>query len=338
MIVVTGAAGFIGANLLLGLNGRGAADILAVDDLQDGTKFRNLADADIADYMDKDELLGRLERGELPKIEAIFHQGACSATTEWNGRFMMDVNYRYTRSLLHWCQARRVPFLYASSASVYGMGTQGFREERACEKPLNVYAYSKFLLDQYVRRLGYDAPAPPKKSGAARKGKAAPKRSVRPARSQVVGLRYFNVYGPREQHKGGMASTAFHFDRQLAETGECRLFEGSDGYGPGEQRRDFIHVDDAVAMNLWFWEHPAKSGIYNCGTGRAQPFNDIARAAIAWHGKGRIKYVPFPENLVGRYQSYTEADHAKLRAAGYDREFLTVEQGVKKYLDWLHRK
>lgn len=332
MIVVTGAAGFIGANLLLGLNGKGASDILAVDDLQDGTKFRNLADAQIADYMDKDEFLGRVERGELPKIEAIFHQGACSATTEWNGRFMMDVNYRYTKTLLHWCQGKRVPFLYASSASVYGMGQQGFREDRACEKPLNMYAYSKFLMDQYVRRLGYDTPAP-KKS----RGKATARRGARPARPQVVGLRYFNVYGPREQHKGGMASTAFHFNNQIEKDGECRLFAGSDGYGPGEQRRDFIHVDDAVAMNLWFWQHPGKSGIFNCGTGRAQPFNDIAHAVIAWHGKGKVKYVPFPENLVGRYQSYTEADHAKLRVAGYDRPFLTVEQGVKQYLDWLHQ-
>ena len=332
MIVVTGAAGFIGANLVMGLNGKGATDIIAVDDLQDGTKFRNLAEAEIADYLDKDEFLGRVERGELPKIEAIFHQGACSATTEWNGRFMMDVNYRYTKTLLHWCQAKRVPFFYASSASVYGMGKQGFREDRACEKPLNMYAYSKFLMDQYVRRLGYDAPAPKKT-----RGKAVARRSVKPSRPQVVGLRYFNVYGPREQHKGGMASTAFHFNNQIEKEGECRLFEGSDGYGPGEQRRDFIHVDDAVAMNLWFWEHPGKSGIFNCGTGRAQPFNDIAKAVIAWHGKGKLKYVPFPENLVGRYQSYTEADHAKLRAVGYDRPFLTVEQGVKKYLDWLHQ-
>jgi ADP-L-glycero-D-manno-heptose 6-epimerase len=334
LIVVTGAAGFIGSNLVLGLNARGVSNILAVDDLTDGTKFKNLAEADIADYMDKDEFLSRVEDGSLGKVEAVFHQGACSATTEWNGRFVMDVNYRYTKTLLHWCERQRAPLLYASSASVYGMGAQGFREDRAYEKPLNMYAYSKFLMDQYVRRLGYDAPAPKKARGKA----AAKKRSVKPQRTQVVGLRYFNVYGPREQHKGGMASTAFHFNHQVEQEGECRLFEGSDGYGPGEQRRDFIHVDDAVAMNLWFWERPGKSGIYNCGTGRAQPFNDIARAVIAWHGKGRLKYIPFPDNLKGRYQSYTEADHAKLQAAGYDRGFLTVEQGVRQYLDWLHRE
>ena len=310
MIVVTGAAGFIGSNLVIGLNARGRTDILAVDEMTDGTKFRNLADGEIADYLDKDEFLARVERGDLPKIDAVFHQGACSATTEWNGKFVMDVNYRYSKVLLHYCQQHRIPYFYASSASVYGMGTQGFREERACEKPLNMYAYSKFQFDQYVRRQALT--------------------------SQVVGLRYFNVYGPREQHKGGMASTAFHFNNQIAKDGACRLFAGSDGYPDGGQRRDFIHVDDVVAMNLWFWDHPQKSGIYNCGTGRAQPFNDIANAVIAWHGKGSIEYVPFPDNLRGRYQSFTEASHAQLQAIGYDRPFLTVEQGVKRYLDWLN--
>jgi ADP-L-glycero-D-manno-heptose 6-epimerase len=314
LIVVTGAAGFIGSNLVLALNARGRSDILAVDDLTDGTKFRNLAEAEIADYLDKDEFLARVETGTLPKIDAVFHQGACSATTEWNGKFVMDVNFAYSKALLHFTQHLRAPYFYASSASVYGMGTQGFREERGCEKPMNMYAYSKFVFDQYVRRLW--------KEGA--------------LKSQVVGLRYFNVYGPREQHKGGMASTAFHFNNQIAATGECKLFEGSDGYPDGGQRRDFIHVDDCVAMNLWFWDHAGKSGIFNCGTGRAQPFNDIAQAVIGWHGRGAVKYVPFPENLVGRYQSFTEADHTKLRAAGYDLPFLTVEQGVSKYLDWLN--
>jgi ADP-L-glycero-D-manno-heptose 6-epimerase len=314
VIVVTGAAGFIGSNLVLGLNAAGAGDILAVDDLQDGTKFRNLAQADIADYLDRDEFLRLVESGGLGKIDAILHQGACSTTTEWNGRLMMDVNYRYSRVLLEYCQDRGIPFIYASSAAVYGMGAAGFREERGCEDPLNVYAYSKFQFDQYVRRRW-------RQHGGG---------------AQVVGLRYFNVYGPREQHKGGMASTAFNFNRQIQAEGVCRLFEGSDGYGPGEQRRDFVHVDDAVAMNLWFLQHPHRSGIFNCGTGCAQPFNDVANAVIGWHGKGRVEYIPFPPNLVGRYQSFTQADLAALRAAGYDRPFLSVEQGVKRYLDWMN--
>ncbi len=310
VVVVTGAAGFVGASLVHALNERGIVDVLAVDDLTDGTKCRNLADLEIADYMDKDEFLARVIEDQLPKVAAIFHQGACSTTTEWNGKFMMDVNYRYSKTLLQWTQQKAIPYIYASSASVYGMGGHGFKEERGCEKPLNMYAYSKFLFDQYVRRqqLG----------------------------SQVVGLRYFNVYGPREQHKGGMASTAFHFNNQLKQDGECRLFEGSDGYGPGEQRRDFIHVDDICAINLWFWDHARVSGIFNAGTGRAQAFNDVANAAIKWHGQGRIRYIPFPENLKGRYQSFTEANLARLRRAGFDHEFLTVEQGVKRYLDWLN--
>ncbi|HVT36075.1 MAG TPA: ADP-glyceromanno-heptose 6-epimerase [Nevskiaceae bacterium] len=321
MIIVTGAAGFIGSNLVMALNARGERDIIAVDDLTDGTKFSNLAQAEIADYLDKDELLSRVESGRLPKVSAVFHQGACSTTTEWNGKFMMDVNYRYSQALLAYCAAKKIPYIYASSASVYGMGHDGFREDRACENPLNMYAYSKFLFDQYVRR------------NVLAKKRA---KTVRGDATQVVGLRYFNVYGPREAHKGGMASTAFHFNNQLKADGECRLFTGSDGYADGEQRRDFVHVDDVVSMNLWFHDHPAKSGIYNAGTGRAQPFNDVARAVIAWHGKGRIKYVPFPEKLVGRYQSYTQADLTALRQAGYERKFMTVEQGVKKYLDWLN--
>ena len=317
MIVVTGAAGFIGSNLVHALNARGETHILAVDDLTDGTKFRNLADAEIADYMDKDAFLAQVQYGKLPKIEAVFHQGACSATTEWNGKFVMDVNYRYSQALLHWCGQKKIPFIYASSASVYGMGKDGFREDRACEKPLNMYAYSKFLFDQYVRRnvLGK------------KRAKGAP---------QVIGLRYFNVYGPREAHKAGMASTAFHFNNQVKADGVCKLFVGSDGFGDGGQRRDFVHVDDVVNINLWFWDHPGKSGIFNAGTGRAQEFNDVANSVVKWHGKGKVKYIPFPEQLVGRYQSFTEADLSNLRKAGYDAKFMTVEQGVKKYLDWLN--
>ncbi|MDX5362650.1 MAG: ADP-glyceromanno-heptose 6-epimerase [Pseudazoarcus pumilus] len=314
MIIVTGGAGFIGSNIVQGLNARGIDDILVVDDLSDGRKCLNLNDADIADYMDKDEFIARVRGGQdFGKVEAIFHEGACSSTTEWDGRFVMNVNYDYTKSLLDWCAPTRVPLIYASSASVYGMGPT-FREAREFEQPLNMYAYSKFQFDCHLRRVQHKL------------------------EGQVVGLRYFNVYGPREQHKGSMASVAYHFYNQLRESGGVRLFEGSDGYGPGEQRRDFIHVDDIVAVNLWFLDNPGVSGIFNLGTGRAQSFNDVAHAALKWHGAGEIDYIPFPEHLKGRYQSFTEADMGALRAAGCQHRFTPVEEGVPRYLDWLKGK
>lgn len=314
MIIVTGAAGFIGSNLIEALNRRGSRDVIAVDNLADGTKFRNLADLDIADYLDMDDFLRLVEANhDFGKVRAVLHQGACSTTTEWDGRFMLRVNFEYTKKLFHYCQARHIPFIYASSASVYGAGPN-YAEDPRQEKPLNVYGYSKFLFDQYLRaRLPH-------------------------LKSQAVGLRYFNVYGPREQHKGNMASVAFHFDHQLRDNGECRLFEGAGGYADGEQRRDFIYVGDAVDVNLWFMDHPNRSGIFNCGTGRSQSFNDVAKAVITWHGKGRIHYIPFPDSLKGSYQSFTEADLTQLRASGCDVQFRTVEQGVRAYLDALHAK
>ena len=314
MIIVTGGAGFIGSNLVQGLNARGITDILVVDDLTDGRKCLNLSDAHIRDYLDKDDFLARIQSGkDFGPITAIFHQGACSATTEWDGRFVMNVNYQYSKTLLHWCLERQVPFYYASSASVYGEGPV-FKEAREHEHPLNAYAFSKFQFDVYLRGLPAKIASP------------------------VVGLRYFNVYGPREQHKGGMASVAFHLNNQLRDGDSVRLFEGCDGYGPGEQRRDFIHVDDVVAVNLWLLDNPQVSGIYNCGTGRAQSFNDVANAVLEFHGRGRLDYIPFPDHLKGRYQSFTEADIGALRAAGYDAPFLTVEQGVARYMEWLAKR
>ena len=314
MIIVTGGAGFIGSNIVKELNQRGRTDILVVDDLSDGTKFKNLADCEIMDYIDKDEFLAKISTDShaFRHVQAILHQGACSSTTEWDGRMMMRNNYEYSKTLLHFCLPRSIPFVYASSASVYGAG-HIFREERAHEAPLNVYGYSKFLFDQYARRL------------------------LAEHKCQIVGLRYFNVYGPREQHKGSMASVAFHFNNQIAAGQNVKLFEGCDGYGNGEQRRDFIYVGDVVNVNLWFLDHPNKSGIFNLGTGRSQSFNDTARAVTAWHGKGEIQYIPFPDHLKGRYQSFTQADISALRAAGYTAEFATVEQGVKRYLDVLQR-
>ncbi len=310
MIIVTGGAGFIGSNIVHGLNAQGMTDILVVDDLGDGRKCLNLADARFRDYLDKDDFLARLQREhDFGPIEAVLHQGACSTTTEWDGRAMMANNYEYSKTLLHYCLGRGIRLLYASSASVYGRGPH-FTEGREYERPLNVYAFSKFQFDQYVRALG-------------------------PLPVQVVGLRYFNVYGPREQHKGSMASVVFHFHRQWLESGKLRLFEGSDGFAAGEQRRDFIHVDDVVAVNLWLLQHPEVRGIFNVGTGQAQSFNEVARAVIAFHGHGEIEYIPFPAHLRGAYQSFTQADMRALRAAGYEAPFMRVEEGVPRYLAWL---
>jgi len=299
MIIVTGGAGFIGSNLVRELNARGHDDVVVVDDLSDGRKFVNLVDCRIADYLDKSELLERLRGGSFPKVQAIFHQGACAVTTEWNGRYMMETNYRYSVELFEHCVAKRVPLVYASSAAVYGASTAFTENDAAALKPLNVYGYSKLLFDAYVRRR-----------------QAEPGGRRRAARVPVVGLRYLNVYGPGEAHKGSMASVAFHFDGQVRADGEVRLFEGTDGYADGGQLRDFVHVDDICALNLWFREHARVSGIFNAGTGRAQSFNDVANAVLAWHGRGRIRYIPFPEHLAGSYQSYTQADLGHLRAAG----------------------
>jgi ADP-L-glycero-D-manno-heptose 6-epimerase len=325
-IVVTGAAGFIGSNLVKGLNARGESDVIAVDNLTRADKFANLVDCEIADYVDKDEFLARLGDGDFDdEIAAVFHQGACSDTMETDGRYMMHNNYRYSVTLLDWCQNNDVPFLYASSAAVYGDGTV-FREERECERPLNVYAYSKSLFDQHVRRI-------------------LPDRT-----SQIAGFRYFNVYGPREQHKGRMASVVWQFRNQYAADKRVRLFEASGGYGAGEQRRDFVFVDDVVQINLDFLDHPERNGIFNVGSGKATTFNAVAAATInacrraagepsrslaELVAEGAIAYVPFPPALAGKYQNFTEADLARLRAAGYRAPMHAVDDGVARYIERL---
>ncbi|MEE8321567.1 MAG: ADP-glyceromanno-heptose 6-epimerase [Gammaproteobacteria bacterium] len=313
MIIVTGGAGFIGSNLVKSLNDIGREDILVVDDLSDGTKFRNIVDCSLQDYMDKDEFRRLIETENFVTgdIDIIFHQGACSTTTEWDGRYMMDNNFTYSKILLHFALKHGIPFIYASSAAVYG-GGKVFREERQFEAPVNVYGYSKFLFDEYVRKI------------------------ITRAESQVVGLRYFNVYGPREQHKSSMASIAYHLNRQVQAGGKLRLFEGSGGYVHGEQRRDFIFVEDVVATNLWMQVHPGISGIFNVGTGVSRSFNDVARSIIDCHGNGEIEYIPFPDQLQGSYQNFTEADISALRQAGYKADFTSVEEGIRTYLNWLN--
>ncbi|MFK8019091.1 MAG: ADP-glyceromanno-heptose 6-epimerase [Pseudomonadales bacterium] len=312
MLVVTGGAGFIGSNLVKALNTQGRTDIIVVDDLSDGHKFVNLADCQIADYIDFADFLSGIEKGDFSSVAAIFHQGACSATTEWDGRYMMKNNFEYSKSLLHHCLKHAIQFIYASSAAVYG-GNQTFVEQPDNEKPLNVYGYSKLLFDQYVRRV-VDLQKP---------------------YCQVAGLRYFNVYGPREQHKGSMASVAYHLHGQLKKGDTVKLFEGSGGYGAGEQRRDFVYVEDVVAVNLWLLANADVCGIFNVGSGRSQTFNDVANAVLAFNGRGEINFIPFPPGLKDAYQSFTEANIDQLRAAGYSEPFKTVEQGVADYLAWL---
>ncbi len=326
-IIVTGAAGFIGSNLVKALNLRGERDIIAVDDLTDGDKFRNLADCDIAHYFDKRDFVQRFADRQLGDVRAVLHQGACSSTVEHDGRLMMDNNYRYSCDLLQACQDQSVPLVYASSAAVYGSGTD-FREVRECERALNVYGWSKSLFDQRVRQL------------------------LPRARSQIVGLRYFNVYGPREQHKGRMASMVWHCVNQYRERGFVELFGEYGNYPAGGHLRDFVSVQDVVKVNLHWLDHPHTGGIFNVGTGRARSFNDLALATInslrAAENRppltletalleGVLRYCEFPDSLKGKYQVYTCADLTQLREAGYREPMLTLEEGVQRYIGTINR-
>ncbi|HDY7978122.1 TPA: ADP-glyceromanno-heptose 6-epimerase [Vibrio vulnificus] len=308
MIIVTGGAGMIGSNIVKALNEIGINDILVVDNLKNGRKFKNLVDLNITDYMDRDDFLTQIMAGDnFGPIEAVFHEGACSATTEWDGKYMMLNNYEYSKELLHYCLEREIPFLYASSAATYGETTV-FKEKREYEGALNVYGYSKQQFDNYVRRLWQDA----EEHGE--------------TLSQITGFRYFNVYGPREQHKGSMASVAFHLNNQILAGENPKLFAGSEQF-----KRDFIYVGDVCKVNLWFMQNGV-SGIFNCGTGNAESFEEVAKAVIKHHGKGEIETIPFPEHLKGAYQEFTQADLTKLRAAGCDVEFKTVAEGVAEYM------
>ncbi|PJC85233.1 ADP-glyceromanno-heptose 6-epimerase [Vibrio sp. HA2012] len=308
MIIVTGGAGMIGSNIVKALNEAGYNDILVVDHLKNGKKFKNLVDLDITDYMDRDDFLTQVMAGDdFGPIDAVFHEGACSATTEWDGKYMMLNNYEYSKELLHYCLEREIPFLYASSAATYG-DTDTFVEEKEYEGALNVYGYSKQQFDNYVRRLWADAEEHGERL------------------SQITGFRYFNVYGPREDHKGSMASVAFHLNNQMNAGENPKLFAGSEHF-----RRDFVYVGDVCKVNLWFMQNGV-SGIFNCGTGSAESFQEVAKAVIKHHGEGEIETIPFPEHLKGAYQEYTQADLTKLRAVGCDVTFKTVAEGVADYM------
>ena len=314
MYIVTGGAGFIGSNIVLELNARGEHDILVVDNLTDGKRFNNLSGCQISDYLDKTRFIEKIENQgiNVKSIKAIFHQGACSATTEWDGRYMMENNYEYSKTLLSFCQQHKIPFIYASSAAVYG-GIKDFSEDAVPIWPLNVYGYSKYLFDQYVNRIASKLTA------------------------QVVGLRYFNVYGPRESHKARMASMVFHLHQQIKNHGVARLFGASDNCDPGEQARDFVAVGDVSRVNLWFLDNPEHSGVFNVGTGTNRSFNKLAQVIIDDHQTGRIEYINFPDDLKNSYQEYTQADLTKLRQAGCDIKFKTLEESIPTYLDWLRK-
>lgn len=308
MIIVTGGAGFVGSNIVAGLNGLGRSDILIVDNLTNARKHLNLNRLDFADYLDKEDFINSLQKFSATDIDVIFHQGACSDTTQSDGRYMMKNNYEYSKQLFNFASENKIRFIYASSASVYGNGLNGFKEELACEYPINVYAYSKFLFDQYVRK------------------------HITQCQHQVVGLRYFNVYGEQEDHKGRMASVANHFFNQRKTNGVIKLFEGSDHFV-----RDFVYVKDVVDVNLFFYANPQLKGIYNCGSGQAESFYEIAKITQSVYPDVQLDYIPFPQDLKGKYQEYTCADISALRQAGYDRQMTSLQQGIREYYAYLEK-
>ncbi len=306
MIIVTGGAGFIGSNIVYGLNKKGIDDIIVVDNMKNAKKHRNLSGMQIYDYVDKVDFIENLDSFKNYKIDAIIHQGACSDTLEDDGRYMMKNNYDYSKILFHFALDNNIRFIYASSASVYGNGENGFSEKRENEYPLNVYAFSKFSFDQYIRRF------------------------INKVNTQIVGLRYFNVYGPQENHKDKMASVIYHFHNQILETGTVNLFKGSEGF-----KRDFVYVDDVVSVNMFFLENADKRGIYNCGTSRAESFLSIGEIMKNLYKNVRIEFIDFPQNLKGKYQTFTQADISLLRESGYSKEFISLKDGVKQYTDIL---
>jgi ADP-L-glycero-D-manno-heptose 6-epimerase len=314
MIIVTGGAGFIGSNLVYGLNKRGIFDIIIVDNLKNSSKHRNLNALKFSDFIDKNYFIENLNK--FKEIEVIFHQGACSNTMETDGYYMMNNNYEYSKNILHHCIDKNIRLIYASSASVYGNGLSGFSEKPESEYPLNIYAFSKYIFDNYVRKYF-------EKENLNNK-------NIKKKSLQITGLRYFNVYGPQENHKNTMASTIFHFYNQIRKENKIKLFEGSENF-----LRDFVYVEDIVNINLFFYERSDIRGIFNCGTGKAESFLKIAKTIQNLNQNSKIEYIPFPDQLKGKYQTYTCADLTSLRSAGYRQDFTSLEEGIKKYLYYL---
>ncbi len=311
MIVITGGAGFIGSNLASDLNKD--FELLIVDELDKQTsKFNNISQIKYLDCIDKASFLNLLTNDEkkyAESIEMIYHLGACSKTTEKDRSYIMETNLEYSKKILHFCANNSIPLIYASSASVYGEG-KVFKEDPDNESSLNYYAESKLLFDNYFRD------------------------HMAKIKSQVSGLRYFNVYGPRESHKQGMFSVMYSFFHQLKECNLIKLFKGSHGYDDGEQRRDFIHVEDTIKVKKWLMQNNI-SGIFNVGTGKSRSFNDVAKNVISVMKKGNIEYVDFPDGLKEQYQAYTQANLDNLIKSGYNSGFMSLEEGVEKYVRWL---
>ena len=310
-VIVTGAAGFIGCNLVRALNERGYTNLIVTDSLDNGEKWKNLRKLQFEDYWDRDYLLKQLEADQLENIAAILHMGACSATTELDSAYLMENNYRYTRKLASWCIDHKVRFITASSAATYGDGRSGYSDNDAVIDsylPLNMYGFSKHLFDKWALRHGYY--------------------------EQIVGLKFFNVYGPHEDHKQSMMSLVRKAFNQVNERGYIELFKSArPEYRDGEQVRDFVYVNDVVKVILFFLEHPAVNGLFNCGTGVPRTWNDLATAVfMAMERPVDIRYIDMPDSLKKMYQYYTCADTEKLRAAGYDSPFTSLEEGVKDYV------
>ena len=315
MLLVTGGAGFIGSNIVASLNEAGRSDVVVNDVLGSQGKWRNLAKRQLADFVPPDDLFAWLEGR---KLDAVIHMGAISETTATDGDLVLRTNFRLPLRLLDWCSASKTPFLYASSAATYGDGADGFADDWSAAalrhlKPMNLYGFSKHLFDlALVDRLRRGAPMPP----------------------QWAGLKFFNVFGPNEYHKGEMMSlVAKRFDD--AKAGKpVQLFKSHrDGIGDGEQKRDFIYVNDAVAVVRWLLETPNVSGIFNVGTGQARSFRDLVTAMFAALGRPpAIEYVDMPVVIRDRYQSFTQANVEKLRRAGYNGGFTPLEEAVSRYV------